>query len=85
MRLHTLKNCFVDPESNVPYFISVCFDRSSALPIGESILSTVRKAARLAVYDDIMMSVKNHQIPLTKRVDMALGAISHPTVKQPIN
>ena len=32
----------------------------------------VRKAAKLAVYDDIMMSVKNHQMPATMRVEMAL-------------
>lgn len=45
----TLKNSFVEPESRVPYAISVCFARSSALSIGETILSTVKKAARLAV------------------------------------
>lgn len=45
----TLKNSFVEPESRVPYAISVCLARSSALSIGETILSTVKKAARLAV------------------------------------
>jgi hypothetical protein len=40
--------------------------------MGDSILSTVRNAAKLAVYDDIMISVKNHQIPATMRVEMAL-------------
>lgn len=45
----TLKNSFVEPESRVPYAISVCFARSSALSIGDTILSTVKKAARLAV------------------------------------
>ena len=45
----TLKNSLVDPESRVPYAISVCLARSSALSMGETILSTVRKAARLAV------------------------------------
>jgi hypothetical protein len=34
--------------------------------------SIVRKAARLAVYDDTMMRVKNHQILATMRVDTAL-------------
>ena len=48
-------------------------DKSSALSIGVTILSTVRKAARLAVYDEIIISVKNHQIPPTMRVDAALG------------
>jgi hypothetical protein len=38
----------------------------------------VRKAARFAVYDEIMMRVKNHHIVLTTRVDMARGATSHP-------
>lgn len=33
--------------------------------------STVRKAAKLAVYEEIIMSVKNHQIPPTMRVDVA--------------
>lgn len=47
--LLTLKNSFVEPESRVPYAISVCLARSSALSIGETILSTVKKAARLAV------------------------------------
>lgn len=47
--LLTLKNSFVEPESRVPYAISVCLARSSALSMGETILSTVRKAARLAV------------------------------------
>ena len=32
----------------------------------------VRKAAKLAVYDEIMISVKNHQMPATMRVEMAL-------------
>lgn len=34
--------------------------------------STVRKAAKLAVYEDIMISVKNHQVPATILVDKAL-------------
>lgn len=34
--------------------------------------STVKKAAKLAVYDDTMISVKNHQIAATARVDGAL-------------
>ena len=41
------------------------------LPIGVIILSTVRNAARLAVYEDIMIRVKNHQMPLTMRVEQA--------------
>lgn len=61
----TLKKETVLPPFKAPYFIFVCFAKSSALSIGESILSTVKKAARLAVYDEIMMSVKNHHIPAT--------------------
>lgn len=45
--------------------------------MGESIRSTVRKAAKLAVYDDIIIRVKNHHIPATIRVDTAL--VKHKT------
>lgn len=69
----TLKNSFVEPESRVPYAISVCFARSSALSMGETIRSTVKKAARLAVYDEIMISVKNHQTPPTMRPERDLN------------
>jgi len=72
MIAHTRKNDAVDPPPKAPYLIFVCLARSSALSIGESILSTVRKAARLAVYEDIMIKVKNHHIPATIRVDTAL-------------
>ena len=41
--------------------------------IGESIRSTVKKAAKLAVYDEIMINVKNHHNPATIRVDVALS------------
>lgn len=56
----TWKKDFVLPESTIPYWISVCFARSSADSIGVNILSTVKKAAKLAVYEEIMISVKNH-------------------------
>jgi hypothetical protein len=36
------------------------------------VVSMVRKAARLAVYDETIMRVKNHQILATMRVDTAL-------------
>lgn len=61
------------PPLRAPYLIFVCFARSSALSIGESILSTVRNAAKLAVYEEIMIKVKNHHMPATIRVDTALG------------
>ena len=44
-----MKNALLEPESRVPYMISDCLTRSSAEFMGVSILSTVRKAARLAV------------------------------------
>lgn len=62
----------MDPPRNAPYLILVCLARSSALSMGESMRSTVRKAARLAVYEEIMISVKNHHIPATIRVETAL-------------
>ena len=61
------------PASTVPYLISVCFARSSADSIGDCIRSTVRNAARFAVYDEIMMSVKNHQTLPTIRPDIDLS------------
>ncbi len=73
-----MKNVIVEPPQMVPYLIAVCWARSSAFSMGDTILSTVRKAARLAVYEDMMISVKNHQIPLTILVDTALGATSEP-------
>ena len=62
----------MDPEPTDPYLILVCLARSSADEMGESMRSTVRKAAKLAVYDEIMMSEKNHQRPAIVRVDVAL-------------
>ena len=55
--------------------ILVCLARSSAELTAVSICCAVRKAARLAVYDEIMMRVKNHQIEATMRVGMALNWI----------
>ena len=70
--LFTLKNAPVDPDSTQPYLILVCLAKSSADSIGDSIRSTVKKAAKLAVYEEIIIKVKNHHIPATIRVDMAL-------------
>lgn len=39
--------------------------------MGVIIRSTVKKAAKLAVYEEIMISVKNHQMPPTIRVEVA--------------
>lgn len=37
--------------------------------------STVKNAARFAVYDEMIINVKNHQIPPTIRVDVAYSHI----------
>lgn len=76
--LLTLKKVIVDPPSSVPYEILLCSARSSTLSMGVIMRSTVRKAARLAVYEEIMMSVKNHQMAPMIRVDVAFGFRSHP-------
>ena len=77
------------PDSTTPYLISVCLARSSADSIGDCMRSTVRNAARLAVYDEMMMSVKNHQTLPTIRPDIDLNtharttAIQHTPVWRP--
>ena len=70
--IHTLKNSLVEPEATTPYLISVCLARSSADSIGDCIRSTVKNAAKLAVYDEIMMRVKNHQTLPTTRPEIDL-------------
>ena len=69
---YTRKKSKVDPDPTEPYLIFVCLAKSSAEEMGESIALTVRKAAKLAVYEEIMINVKNHQSPATMRVDVAL-------------
>jgi len=109
-----LKKSCVDPLSRVPYCISVCFARSSAFSIGVSMRSTVRNAARLAVYGtqsvcpamrlngncvsvcvcvractrlavyvEMMMSVKNHQALPTIRPgsDLSLTTNQSPAAR----
>ena len=63
----------MDPPYMEPYFILVWAARSPADSMGDTILSTVRKAARLAVYEEIIMRVKNHQTLATSLVEAALG------------
>ena len=48
--------------------------------MGESILFTVRKAARLAVYDETITSVNAYQALATNLLEPALGAMSEPIV-----
>jgi len=59
----TLKKVIVEPPFSVPYLMTFCLAKSSADSIGDRIRSTVRNAARLAVYEAMRISVKNHQIP----------------------
>lgn len=61
----------VEPDSKVPYKISVCDAKSCPSSMGLIILSTVKNAAKFAVYDEIIMRVKNHQIEPTIRVEVA--------------
>lgn len=51
--------------------MSDCPAKPSACSMGVIIRSTVRKAAKLAVYDEIIIRVKNHHIPPTIRVEVA--------------
>ena len=69
----TRKKSLVEPALRVPYWISRCLTRSSAPSIGVSMRSMVRNAARLAVYDEMMMRVKNHQALPTIRPDNDLS------------
>ena len=58
--------------------ISVCFDNVSTSSIGVVKRLDVRKAARLAVYEDIIIRAKNHQTQVTIRVLHAIGFMSIP-------
>lgn len=57
----TLKKSNVDPDPWMPYFILSCLTRSSTEFIFVLSFSNVRNAARFAVYDDMVIRVKNHQ------------------------
>lgn len=82
----TLKKAPVDPDPTNPYLIFVCLAKSSTEEMGDSTRSMVRKAAKLAVYEEMMIIVKNHQMPATMRVEVALNiqpnATSSYTVKR---
>lgn len=62
----------------VPYFTSVCAAKSSGELMFVTMRSTVRKAAKLAVYDEIRISVKNHQTEPTMRPLIERGEMSQP-------
>ena len=63
---------------SIPYSILYCLLRSSKLPTGVSNLDTVRKAAKLAVYEAMMMNPNNHQVAATSLPDKFLGASPPP-------
>lgn len=46
--------------------------------MGDFIFSTVKNAAKLAVYVAIIIKAKNHQTPVNNRVEVACGASSVP-------
>jgi len=56
----TLKKSLLEPASRVPYLMRVCLTRSSADLMGVSMRSTVKNAARFAVYVEMRINVKNH-------------------------
>lgn len=60
----------VELPSNVPNWMDRWAASSSTELIGVAIRSIVNNAAKLAVYDDIKMNVKNHQTALTIRPDI---------------
>ncbi|CAG2162468.1 unnamed protein product [Oppiella nova] len=70
--INTLKNRCVAAFSTQPYLIVVWAANDLALSKGKGASSTVRKAAKLAVYEDTMISVKKAQTPPITRVDSAL-------------
>ena len=61
------------PEAGVPYLMVGCLTRSSTDSMGFTMRFMVRKAARLAVYDEMMIITKNHQAPPMIRPDTDLG------------
>jgi hypothetical protein len=52
---------------------SVCFAKASISSIGAIIRLLVRKAAKLAVYDAIIINEKNHHAPIKTRVESERG------------
>jgi hypothetical protein len=62
-RLEFSKKPAVEPPLRAPYLMASWLARSSALSMGRSSVSTVRKAARLAVYEEIMIRAKKNHMP----------------------
>ncbi len=59
-------------------------DKPSTSSIGDVNLLVVRKAAKFAVYDVIIINAKNHHIPTTSRALTDLGLKSIPCKKSKI-
>jgi len=70
----TWKNSCVEPPFLHPYCMTVCLAKSSTFEIAGAIRDRVREAAKLAVYEDIMIRVKNQQILAKVRVESALNS-----------
>lgn len=60
------------------YVILYCLDKSSSDSIGVSRRDTVKKAAKLAVYEAIMMKPNSHHVAATSRPDRFFGASPPP-------
>ena len=61
-----------------PYLIEFWSAKSSNVLISVAILSTVRKAARLAVYEAVIMVTANHQKLVTQRPAAEIGVSVEP-------
>ena len=57
---------------------TTCAARSSTDSIGLSKVSTVKKAAKLAVYEAIIMRAKKNHNPANNLVESEMGATSEP-------
>ena len=68
-----------------PYFISVWEAKSLALLIVSDGVVIVRKAARLAVYEEMMIRVNSHHDIAIILVEGALGMMSHPENRRKIH
>jgi hypothetical protein len=60
------------------YCILYCFDKSSNDSTGVSNRETVKKAAKFAVYEAIIIKPKSHQVAATNRPERFFGASPPP-------
>ena len=72
MSVDTLKKVKVVPEPKHPYLTLSCPGKSVALLMLTSKSWTMRKVAKLAVYEETMINVNSHQNPATIRVEAHL-------------